>query len=60
MIVAGGSEAAIIPVGLGGFVACRALSTNNDDPAGVRSRTPATRLGHIAPLAQLGGGLWSD
>jgi hypothetical protein len=32
MIVAGGSEAAIIPVGLGGFVACRALSTANEDP----------------------------
>jgi len=33
MIVAGGSEAAIIPVGLGGFVACRALSTANEDPS---------------------------
>jgi hypothetical protein len=32
MIVAGGSEAPIIPVGLGGFVACRALSTRNDEP----------------------------
>lgn len=32
IIVAGGSEAAIIPVGLGGFVACRALSTANEDP----------------------------
>ena len=30
--VVGGSEAAIIPVGLGGFVACRALSTRNDEP----------------------------
>lgn len=28
----GGSEAPIIPVGLGGFVACRALSTRNDEP----------------------------
>eukprot|EP00271_Cylindrocystis_brebissonii_P010627 TRINITY_DN26889_c0_g1_i1.p1 TRINITY_DN26889_c0_g1~~TRINITY_DN26889_c0_g1_i1.p1 ORF type:complete len:486 (+),score=85.42 TRINITY_DN26889_c0_g1_i1:228-1685(+) len=32
IMVAGGTEAAIIPVGLGGFVACRALSTRNDDP----------------------------
>ena len=32
MMIAGGSEAPIIPVGLGGFVACRALSTRNDEP----------------------------
>ena len=32
LMVVGGSEAPIIPVGLGGFVACRALSTNVDDP----------------------------
>jgi len=32
VIVVGGSEAPIIPVGLGGFVACRALSTRNDEP----------------------------
>ncbi|GFR48682.1 hypothetical protein Agub_g10637 [Astrephomene gubernaculifera] len=32
VMIAGGSEAPIIPVGLGGFVACRALSTRNDDP----------------------------
>ncbi|CAK9133943.1 unnamed protein product [Ilex paraguariensis] len=32
MMVAGGTEAAIIPIGLGGFVACRALSQRNDDP----------------------------
>jgi 3-oxoacyl-[acyl-carrier-protein] synthase II len=34
VMIAGGVEAPIIPVGLGGFVACRALSTNNDDPSG--------------------------
>jgi 3-oxoacyl-[acyl-carrier-protein] synthase II len=33
IIVAGGTEAAILPIGLGGFVACRALSQRNDDPA---------------------------
>lgn len=32
VMVVGGSEAPIIPVGLGGFVACRALSTRNDSP----------------------------
>jgi 3-oxoacyl-[acyl-carrier-protein] synthase II len=32
IIIAGGTEAAIIPIGLGGFVACRALSQRNDDP----------------------------
>ena len=31
-IFAGGSEAAIIPMGIGGFSAMRALSTRNDDP----------------------------
>jgi 3-oxoacyl-[acyl-carrier-protein] synthase II len=33
VMVAGGSEAAITPLGLGGFIACRALSERNDDPA---------------------------
>ncbi|KAL2930742.1 3-oxoacyl-[acyl-carrier-protein] synthase I chloroplastic [Bienertia sinuspersici] len=32
MMIAGGTEAAILPIGLGGFVACRALSQRNDDP----------------------------
>jgi 3-oxoacyl-[acyl-carrier-protein] synthase II len=33
VVVSGGTEAAITPMGLGGFVACRALSERNDDPA---------------------------
>ena len=33
VVVVGGAEAPIIPVGLGGFVACRALSQRNDEPA---------------------------
>jgi 3-oxoacyl-[acyl-carrier-protein] synthase II len=33
IMVAGGAEMAICPLGLGGFAACRALSTRNDDPA---------------------------
>ena len=33
VIVAGGSEATVSPLGIGGFAAMRALSTRNDDPA---------------------------
>ncbi|CAL1357413.1 unnamed protein product [Linum trigynum] len=32
VMLCGGSDAAIIPIGLGGFVACRALSQRNDEP----------------------------
>ncbi|MGN6644446.1 MAG: beta-ketoacyl-ACP synthase II, partial [Verrucomicrobiota bacterium] len=31
-MLAGGAEAAIVPVGIGGFCAMRAMSTRNDDP----------------------------
>eukprot|EP00183_Erythrolobus_madagascarensis_P003185 CAMPEP_0185850172 /NCGR_PEP_ID=MMETSP1354-20130828/4404_1 /TAXON_ID=708628 /ORGANISM="Erythrolobus madagascarensis, Strain CCMP3276" /LENGTH=432 /DNA_ID=CAMNT_0028550819 /DNA_START=128 /DNA_END=1429 /DNA_ORIENTATION=+ len=33
VMVVGGVESAIVPVGLGGFIACRALSSRNDEPA---------------------------
>ena len=33
VMIAGGSEASITPLGVGGFAALRALSTRNDDPA---------------------------
>ena len=33
VMIAGGAEAAITPLGVGGFAAARALSTRNDDPA---------------------------
>jgi len=33
VMIAGGSEAAITPMGIGGFAAMRALSTRNDEPA---------------------------
>ncbi len=33
IMIAGGSEAAITPLGVGGFAAMRALSTRNDDPS---------------------------
>eukprot|EP01018_Ginkgo_biloba_P024774 Gb_11726 [translate_table: standard] len=32
IMVAGGTEAPIVPVGVGGFIACRALSQRNDEP----------------------------
>src|SRR6185436_7190896 len=32
VMIAGGSEAAITPMGVGGFASMRALSTRNDDP----------------------------
>ncbi|XXG40705.1 hypothetical protein AAC387_Pa01g1355 [Persea americana] len=32
VMLCGGSDAAIIPIGIGGFAACRALSQRNDDP----------------------------
>lgn len=32
VMIAGGAEMATCPLGLGGFAACRALSTRNDDP----------------------------
>mmetsp|Transcript_7932 Transcript_7932/g.23402 ORF Transcript_7932/g.23402 Transcript_7932/m.23402 type:complete len:485 (+) Transcript_7932:240-1694(+) len=33
VMLAGGTEAAIIPSGIGGFIACKALSKRNDDPS---------------------------
>ena len=33
VMVAGGAEAAVSPLGVGGFASARALSTRNDDPA---------------------------
>ncbi len=32
VMVAGGAEASLVPVGIGGFCAMRAMSTRNDDP----------------------------
>ena len=47
IIIAGGVEAPIIPVGLGGFVACRALSTNNADPSGASRPWDKARDGFV-------------
>ena len=43
VMVAGGSEAAITPLGVGGFAAMRALSTRNDEPT--RACRPLTATG---------------
>ncbi len=42
IIFAGGAEATIVPIGIGGFCAMKALSTRNDDPG---PRLPAVRQG---------------
>jgi 3-oxoacyl-[acyl-carrier-protein] synthase II len=46
-MLAGGAEAAITPMGVGGFAACRALSTRNDDPEGASRPFDALRDGFI-------------
>jgi 3-oxoacyl-[acyl-carrier-protein] synthase II len=47
VMIAGGSEAAITPLGVGGFAAMRALSTRNDDPARASRPFDAERDGFV-------------
>lgn len=47
VMIAGGSEAAITPMGVGGFAAMRALSTRNDEPARASRPFEADRDGFI-------------
>lgn len=47
VVVSGGSEAAIIPCGVGGFNAMHALSTRNDDPQRASRPFSASRDGFI-------------
>uniref|UniRef100_A0A7S0IGF4 3-oxoacyl-[acyl-carrier-protein] synthase I, chloroplastic n=1 Tax=Micromonas pusilla TaxID=38833 RepID=A0A7S0IGF4_MICPS len=47
IMIAGGVEAPIIPVGLGGFVACRALSSNNDNFAAASRPWDKNRDGFV-------------
>lgn len=47
LVIAGGAEAAIVPVGLGGFIACRALSSRNDDPQKASRPWDSTRDGFV-------------
>ncbi len=46
-MIAGGSEMATTPVGLGGFAAARALSTRNDDPEGASRPWDRDRDGFV-------------
>ncbi len=47
VMLAGGSEMATTPVGLGGFAAARALSTNNDNPEGASRPWDKDRDGFV-------------
>jgi 3-oxoacyl-[acyl-carrier-protein] synthase II len=47
MMICGGTEATITPMGVGGFAAMRALSTRNDDPAHASRPFDATRDGFV-------------
>ncbi len=47
VMVAGGSEATVSPLGVGGFAAARALSTRNDDPQGASRPWDRDRDGFV-------------
>jgi len=47
MILAGGAEATIVPIGIGGFCAMKALSTRNDDPQHASRPFDAERDGFV-------------
>jgi len=47
MMICGGTEATITPMGVGGFASMRALSTRNDDPATASRPFDADRDGFI-------------
>ncbi len=46
-VIAGGAEATITPMGLGGFCAMKALSTRNDDPPGASRPFDKDRDGFV-------------
>ena len=47
VVIAGGTEAAICPIGVAGFSACQALSKRNDDPKGASRPFDALRDGFV-------------
>lgn len=47
IIIAGGTEASICPIGIAGFNACHALSTQNDDPKKASRPFDAQRDGFV-------------
>jgi len=46
-MICGGSEAAVTPMGIGGFASMKALSTRNDDPGGSSRPFDADRDGFV-------------
>ncbi|KAI8104919.1 hypothetical protein M9435_000093 [Picochlorum sp. BPE23] len=47
LMLAGGADAAVIPSGIGGFIACKALSKRNDDPAAASRPWDKNRDGFV-------------
>jgi len=47
VMIAGGSESCVSPLGVGGFCAARALSTHNEDPAGASRPWDRDRDGFV-------------
>lgn len=47
LMICGGAEAAITPMGLAGFVACKALSTRNEEPEKASRPWDTTRDGFV-------------
>jgi 3-oxoacyl-[acyl-carrier-protein] synthase II len=47
VMIAGGAESSVCPLGIGGFSAARALSTRNDDPAGASRPWDKDRDGFV-------------
>ncbi|KAL6274353.1 hypothetical protein ACE6H2_025045 [Prunus campanulata] len=52
IMLCGGSDSVMIPIGLGGFVACRALSQRNSDP------TKASRPWDITYISVVSHNIW--
>ncbi len=48
LMLTGGAEACVTPMGIGGFAVMKALSTRNDDPEGASRPFSATRDGFVA------------
>jgi 3-oxoacyl-[acyl-carrier-protein] synthase II len=60
VMIAGGSEAAITPMGVGGFAAMRALSTRNDEPARASRPFEKDRDGFVRAPASSSSRSWSS
>jgi 3-oxoacyl-[acyl-carrier-protein] synthase II len=57
LMLAGGSEASIIPSAIGGFIACKALSKRNDDPEAASRPWDQGRDGFVMGE---GAGVWGQ